>query len=85
MSYIPQFAPDAKSEWHELDVELQEAVLDQIEQIASNPPLPPRRAINFDVVLDLGGKRHYLFLRVLIDHTRKTATVLGVGHFARSI
>ena len=35
MSFTPGFAPDAKSQWLELDFELQELVLDEMEKLAA--------------------------------------------------
>ena len=34
MSFTPGFAPDAQSEWHDLDFELQELVLDELDRLA---------------------------------------------------
>ena len=40
MSYALEFAPDAMSQWRELDVGLQEAVLDALEVIAAASLVP---------------------------------------------
>jgi len=42
MNFAPEFAPDAQSQWRELDdPELQELVWDAVEGLAHNPPSEP--------------------------------------------
>lgn len=48
MSYVPEFAPDAQSQWRELEVELQEVVLDELEILLANPPPPPKDSFYHD-------------------------------------
>lgn len=38
MSFALDFAPDAKSQWRDLEIEVQEVVLDEMERLAANPP-----------------------------------------------
>ena len=38
MILTPVFAPDAKSQWLELDIDLQERLLDVMERLATAPP-----------------------------------------------
>jgi hypothetical protein len=38
MDFVPEFAPDAESQWHELPPLLQELVWDEIEQLLRAPP-----------------------------------------------
>jgi hypothetical protein len=81
MSFTPAFAPDARSQWGALDFEFQEIVLDELDRLALDPPEHGEHII--DVVVEAGGFRHYLFLRVSVDHPQAMVTVIGVGYFAR--
>ena len=85
MSFAPAFAPDAESEWRALDFELQELVLDEVDRLAGNPPPTPRGTILHDLVHDEAGVRHYVFLRLVVDRSGGTITVIGVVHYARPI
>ncbi len=80
MSFTPRFAPDAESQWHELDFELQELVLDEMERLAANPPRTIRGFARHDFMLDRPGERHYVFLRLAIDRVRQIMRVIGLYH-----
>jgi hypothetical protein len=61
MSFVPGFAPDAKSQWLELDPVLQEMVLDELESLLANPPTPPKHEFYHDFrheVTTSGQRRH---------------------------
>jgi mRNA-degrading endonuclease RelE of RelBE toxin-antitoxin system len=75
---MPAFAPDAKSQWQELDPELQELVLDELEEIAAFPPMNDNEVIRRDTVYQDPSARHYLFMRFVVDH--KSVTLVGVYH-----
>src|SRR5258708_3888474 len=83
MSFVPGFAPDALSKWRALDFALQELVLDELEQLANNPPATSEQII--DLVRDMADVRHYIFLHVLVDRERERIVAVGVGHHARSL
>jgi DNA-binding response OmpR family regulator len=80
MSFGPEFAPDAKSQWLELDPVLQELVLDEIERLIQRPSALPRREFYHDLVHEDQNGKHNIFLRIHVDRTRKKLTVAGVVH-----
>ena len=83
MSFAPGFAPDGLAQWRALDFELQELVLDEVERLAIDPPGGVEHVA--DVVVDVIGMRHYLFVHVLVDRPRQQVIVVGVGHHARPV
>ena len=83
MSFVPEFAPDAESQWRELEPLLQELVLDGIESLLSNPPAPPVIAVYHDVYHADAQGEHYIFIRVIIDRSLQKLTVAGVAHHFR--
>ena len=84
MSYALEFAPDARSEWQELDFGLQELVLDELDAQTAHPPAKPSGVVLLhDLVHDAPGVRHYVFLRCILDHGTEALTVIGVVHYAR--
>jgi len=85
MSFTPDFVPDAKSQWRELDVELQEIVLDELEKLASNPPPDVGGLIEHDFAHDRGGIRHYIFLRMVIDRRARTLRVIGIVQLTKPL
>jgi hypothetical protein len=82
MSFVPDFAPDARSQWQSLDIFLQELVLDEIERLAELPPSGVEHVS--DLTHDVGPSRHYLFVHVNVDHRRRAISVVGVG-YARGV
>lgn len=83
MSFVPEFAPDAKSQWRELDPVLQEMVLDELELLLANPPAPPKREFYHDFRHEEENQFHYVFLRVHVDYRRRVITIAGVIHHIR--
>ena len=81
MSYVPDYAPDADSQWRALDVPFQELVLDELDRLCLSPP----RRIDYvsDVVFEEGAVKHYFFVHVTVDHPRQIVTLIGVSHFIR--
>lgn len=84
MSFVPAFAPDALSEWQELEFDLQERVWDALEDVLNHPPARETEKV-IDVVYEVGGARHFLFIRILLDSTRNNLTVTGVTHVIRPV
>lgn len=83
MSFIPGFAPDAISQWIALDFELQELVLDEIDRLAATPPDGPE---HFADLVHMGVElRHYLFIHLIVDVSRRRIVVVGVGHHQRPV
>jgi hypothetical protein len=62
MSFSLEFAPDTELQWRELDLELQELILDEMENLAANPPSASKYYAYRDFVHDAGGMRHDVFL-----------------------
>ena len=83
MSYALEFAPEARAAWRGLDVALQEAVLDELDQLADRPLSLPRGASVRDIVRDSAGTRHYVFVQVFPNHLRQTLHVYSIGSYAR--
>lgn len=83
MSYVPGFAPDGKIDWRELDPELQERVLDELERLAADPPLPPATTLLTDFCWQTSGVKHYVWIRYVVDRTARTITVIGITHYPR--
>ena len=85
MTFTPEFAPDAKSQWLELDVDLQEKVLDEIEQMildASSATLPE---IYRDAVFSRETLRHYLFVHAIVNQEQQRVTILGIALVSRPL
>ena len=80
MSLTPAFAPDAKSQWRELDIELQELVLDELENVARHPP-KTQGEVRRDAFRESSNQKHYLFIRFVVD--RSTVTLVGIHHLIR--
>ena len=80
MSFVPEFAPDTKSQWRELDPELQELVLDGMERLAHHPPPPTTSVIYHDLYHENEGVKHYIFLRATVDRQRGRITIVGIVH-----
>jgi hypothetical protein len=82
MSYALAFAPDARTQWQELDLWLQELALDDADAMASAPP-PTSEVVYRDMLHTKGNERHYLFLRFTVDHDKKQVTLIGLAHLVR--
>lgn len=82
MSYALAFAPDARSQWRELEPALQELALDEMDAIAGNPPPPPLVEVVRDAVRRTPAGADYVFIRAVLDHTRRQVIVTGVVHVA---
>jgi|SRR6185437_8662761 len=85
MILTPVFAPDAKSQWLELDIDLQEALLDEMENLAAHPPSSIRILHNHDFVITRGSERHYVFFQFVLDWKAQRLNVTGVQHFFGSV
>ena len=80
MILTPVFAPDAKSQWLELDVELQEILLDEMEKLAAHPPAGSQSTHAGDFLIARGSERHYVFFQFVLDARGKRLIVTGVHH-----
>jgi hypothetical protein len=83
MEFVPEFAPDAASQWHELEPLLQELVWDKVEELVHNPPAPPAQEIYSDIVHEDKAAWHYVFLSINIDRAKGRITVAGVNCYTR--
>jgi len=81
MSYTPGFAPDARSQWHALEPEIQEIALDLLEQLTLDKP--PSGDYVKDALRERGGIRGYVFVHAFVDADRRTVTAVGVGYVTR--
>lgn len=61
MSFALEFAPDASSQWRELELTLQELTLDELDRTAAAGP-HSRGVFVRDFTHPLGGLLHYVFL-----------------------
>ena len=82
MSYVPVFAPDARSQWQALEVRFQEVALDELDRLCLAPPAELEHVA--DVIVEDGSVRHFVFVHVFVDHARRTVTAVGVGHCTRA-
>ena len=85
MSYALDVAPDARMAWLRLDVTLQEAVLDELDQLADHPFSLPRGSSVRDIVREFADMRHYVFVQVFPNHARQTLHVYSIGSYERPI
>jgi hypothetical protein len=82
MDFAPEFAPDAQSQWRELDdTTLQDLVWDAVEDLARNPP--PVAEYVADFIHPSGDGWHYIFISINIDHAKCKLTVAGVNRYFR--
>jgi len=84
MSYELDVALDARAVGRGLEFEAQEAVLDELDRIAAQPFSLPRGAVVRDVVVEIAGVRHYVFIQLSVSHPRRAVNVYRLGHFASS-
>jgi hypothetical protein len=85
MSYVLDFGLDAQTEWRALDVAVQEVVLDEFDRLTADPSIVPAGRHVHDFVYEAGGTRHYLFFEVRVNESRRTVSILSVGHFAEPL
>lgn len=83
MSFVPEFAPDARSQWRELEPALQELVLDEIERLVASASTTRRREFYHDLRHERQGTTDYVFLRIHVDRVRRVLTVAGVVHYVQ--
>jgi hypothetical protein len=81
MDFVAEFAPDARSQWEELDFLIQELVRDKVEELLHNPPAVTETYP--DIAHEGEDGWHYVFLSVNIDHAGGRMTIAGVNHFIR--
>jgi hypothetical protein len=75
MSYALDVAPDAQAAFRTLDLEVQEAVLDVLDNLArEGPKLKPVKQGHLVLVSTPGG-RTYVWLRLAVVHRRRTLTL----------
>ena len=67
MNFALEFAPDAKSQWRELEVELQEVSLDALDSFAANSAAMPDGICRQRVECYHGGDLHYFVLRIPVS------------------
>ena len=80
MILTPVFAPDARSQWLKLDIDLQERLLDEMEMLAAAPPIDSHVSHMRDFVVQRQSERCYIFFQSVVDPRNATLTVTGVQH-----
>jgi hypothetical protein len=85
MSCALAFAGDARVDFAELDIALQESVLDELDALCESPVPFPEGTFIRDFTRDAGGVVHYIFLRLSYEVSRNTLLVLGVSHHVRRL
>jgi hypothetical protein len=87
VSYALAFSQGARHAFAGLDIDLQEAVLDELDRAAASAELLPHRELSLSHVLDLRRDRpdaaHYVFLTIQYDPSNRTLIVQRVGHHTR--
>ena len=89
MSYSIAYTTEAQVGFRRLDILLQEEVLDAVDLIAVEPGTLPRRSaggsVVYDVVCEMSGVRHYVFLTIRVDHAKGSLEITKIGHHAKSL
>ena len=87
MSWALRIVGDAVADLRALEVWLQEEVLDELDRLCLEPPLPRSPTRTSEIVIDLErtspGVRHIIFMRLRRDEPKATLTVLGIALHAR--
>lgn len=82
MSWGLSITADARADLKSMDVWLQEEVLDELDQLASDPPRP-RPGAGSEIIHDFdrtsGNLRHIVFLRCLRNEAAMTLVVLRIA------
>ena len=77
MSYELVISRDAMPELRALDLWLQEEVLDELEELTEDPPPVPGTR-SYRMLRLRGGDVEMIFLRLAVDPTSGTITLLGI-------
>jgi hypothetical protein len=81
VSYRIVFAADARSDWGRMSVDVQEAVLDELDRLADTPSFPASAVeVTYRLTYEAVATRYGLSLSLGISHLTNTITVLGVDY-----
>ena len=86
MSYALQITEPAQVGLRSLESWLQEETLDELDRLAANPGILPRRRLGdvvHDFVRERAGVTYYVFLTIYPDEDKKVLRLDGVGVHAR--
>ena len=84
MSAALAFTADARLDFADLEIDLQEAVLDELDRLAELP-FPAAATFVADVVQQSRDARHYIFIRLAADPGRGALVILGLHHHRRQL
>lgn len=79
MGYGLVIARDAYFDIQRLDIWLQEEVLDELDELADEPPTAPPEVRNYRMIRLRGDEVYIVFLRLLVDPATAMLTLLGVS------
>jgi hypothetical protein len=79
MSYADAVAPDARTDFRNLEIETQEAVLDLMDEIAKEGPTLAAGVQDHELWVVVGGNRTRVFLRLEVDHTLRRIQLILIG------
>jgi hypothetical protein len=89
VSWVYRLVGDAVADMRELEPWLQEEVLDELERLVLQPPIPRPAAPEPEVVHDFervsGGTRTIVFMRLRVERARNALIVLGIASHSRPI
>ena len=83
MSYRLDVAPDAWAELRQLDVEVQEAVLDEIDRIVEGEQLADGAHDLYYAIVAVSGVRQELYVQLIANSARNVLTVVGISRLTR--
>ena len=89
MSYALAFTDRALDDLRGLELWLQEETLDELDELAANPPAVSRRrhlaAVVHDFVRERSGKRYYVFLTLGPDESSKQLRIMELGLYVNKL
>jgi mRNA-degrading endonuclease RelE of RelBE toxin-antitoxin system len=89
MTYLLDFAPDARNGLRQLESVAQEMALDAIEEVAARPFASRQFSIRgggvHDFVYEAAGMRHTIFILMSVSHSRQTVHILQIGQSSHPI
>ena len=86
MSYVPDLPHDVRRFVGSLPLELQEALLDRLDEIAAErgPSTPFGQELVSDFVHAIGATKHYVFIVFRRDEFVEVVHVRSIGHVVRT-
>jgi hypothetical protein len=87
VSYALDLAVDVRRVFATLPIELQEAVLDEVDRITAWPPAPDSEdgRDSSEAVAELAGVRHYAFFVYVRDTRARLVGVESMGYLTKEL